>query len=254
MRTELKVSCRLNRFYYHNDNYDWTTEMPYFWFSFFKIDGSNCHLTEDFQLEGSAAIYSNFKKFKSLSNILPDKKDVIKIPSDLGKQDLTLIPIAVPEFLVQNGFKNMEPYVGCVAVLANEQCALNDEKNNYHQILMQTIQSALDQVIKQTRSAKIEMDDLLVQLKNEIETNILSEAKHNQSFWKRLTTENEVNATIWIFPSDELESIISVSLLKYWGTDGLWELSGKVKVTDPQIKSQRFNEFSLRKKNTQTIH
>lgn len=253
MRADLKISCHLNHFYYHNESYDWTTEMPYFWFSFFKIDGSNCKLNEELELEGTTSIYSGFNKIESLKNIEPDKQDILKIPLNLGFETITVSPVSVPEFVKNNKIDNLESYFGCVAVLMNEECALNDEKNAYPEILKSTIQKSLNQLITQINQNQTVIDAHLQKLKEEINLKITAESKNNQSFWKRLTTENIIETTVWIFSSDELKSLNSVSLLKYWGTEGLWELSGKVKVKENQ-SNLKISEMKSRKKQQISIH
>lgn len=252
MRKDLNISCNLNHFCYHNESYDWTTEMPYFWFSFFKIDGSNCKLNEALQLEGNATIYSKFKKIESLTSLEPDKQDVLKIPSKIGREEMTLKPIPVPDFVNKNKIDNLESYVGCIAVLMNEECALNDEKNLYSKILNQIIQNSLNDLIPHLTENQSTINKNLHDLKDKIELKLNEESKKNQSFWKRLTTENIIETTIWTFSSDELKALHSVSLAKYWGNEGLWELSGKVKVAE-KISKYKINPEAKSRKNQSLI-
>lgn len=254
MRTELKISFNLNHFYYHNDNYEWTNEMPYFWFSFFKIDGSTCKFNENLELEGIPTIYYPFNKVIGISNIEADKQDIIQIPKELGHEEFTLSPISVPDFVKKTSIHDMESYIGCIAVLMNEDCALNDEKNTYAKILESTSQKYLNKLIPLLNGNQNVIDEHLTELKENIEINVKNESKKNQSFWKRLTTENIVNTTIWTFSSDELKSLHSASLAKYWGTEGIWELSGKVKIKDPQIKKLKNLEMKSRKKQQISVH
>ncbi len=251
MRTDLKVSFHLDHFYYHNDNYEWTNEMPHFWFSFFKIDGTTCRLNDSLQLEGNAVVYSSFNKVESLNSIEPDKHDIIRIPLDFGHEEINLMPIPVPEFVKKNGIEDMESYAGCIAVLMNEDCATNDENNTYTTILNSTVQNSLNQLIPSLSNDKKNIYKYLRQLKNDIEDKIVYEANKNQNFWKRLTAENIVNTTIWKFSSDELKSMNSISLAKYWGTEGIWELLGEVKIKETQSSVK---EAKYRKKQTIKIH
>lgn len=248
MRKDLKVSFNLNQFYYHNDSYEWTNEMPHFWFSFFKIDGSTCNFNENLELEGKPTFYNPFTKIIGINNIEVDNQDVIQIPKELGKNEFTLKPISVPDYVRKNNIHDMDSYIGCIAVLMNEDCALNDEKDNYVKILKSTSQKYLNELVHLLNENQSIIDKHLNQLKEHIETNIKNESKKNQNFWKRLTTENIINTTIWTFSSDELNALHSASLAKYWGTDGLWELSGKVKVRNNQIQKINTNELKMRKK------
>ncbi|SMC60534.1 hypothetical protein [Moheibacter sediminis] len=254
MRKDLNISFNLNHFYYHNDNYEWTNEMPYFWFSFFKIDGTSCKFNENLELEGTPTIYNPFNKIIGINNIEADKQDIIQIPKELGREEFTLTPISVPDFVKKTNIHDMESYIGCIVVLMNEDCALNDEKNIYAKILQATSQKYLNELIPLLNENQTIIDEHLIKLKENIEINIKTESKKNQSFWKRLTTENIINTTIWTFSSDELKSLRSASLAKYWGTEGIWELSGKVKVKENQTIKTKISEMKSRKKHQISVH
>lgn len=230
MRTDLKISFHLDHFYYHNENYEWTSEMPYFWFSFFKIDGTTCRLNGSLQLEGTAVVSSPFEKMESLSNIEPDKHDVIRVPSHLGFEEFNLQPIPVPEFVKKSGINDLKAHAGCVVVLMNEDCASLDGSGTYSEILRSTLQNSLNELIPFLNYEEKNISKYLEGIRNDLESNILCESKKNQSFWKRWTTEKIVNASLWKFSSDELNRMHSMSLAQYWGTEGLWELSGELKV------------------------
>jgi hypothetical protein len=247
MRTDLKITFHLDHFYYYNENYEWTTEMPYFWFSFFKIDGDTCKLNEDLKLEGNAVVSSSFTKMENLNNIEPDKYDVIRIPSQLGFEQVKLKPIPVPEFVKKSGINELKAFTGCVAVLMNEECAALDENNSYPEILHSTLQNSLDELIPCLNFEEKNICKYLESIQQDLESKILSESRKNQSFWKRWTTDKIINSTIWKFSSDELSTMKSFSLTQYWGTEGLWELSGEVKVQ----KAKYSTEVKLRKKRTQ---
>ncbi len=238
MRPDLNISFHLDHFYYHNENYEWTTEMPRYWFSFFKIDGSGCKLNESLRLEGKAVVYSPFEKMENLNSIEPDKQDVLRIPYQLGYEEINLKPIPVPEFVKKSGIESVESYAGCIVVLMNEYCASNDEKNTYSQLLTTTIQNSLDRLIPHLNHDNKNIPKHLETMQQEIDTVILQESEKNQSFWKRLTTESIVNSTVWKFSSDELSNMNSVSLTKYWGRDGLWELSGDLKIKKPKSQNR----------------
>lgn len=248
MRTEIRASLNLNHFYYHNENYEWTTEMPCFWFSFFKIDGSTCQLNESLGLEGNAVVYSSFNKVEKLNNIKPDNFDFLRIPPHLGMKEITLLPIPVPSFVQKNGIEDLESYMGCVAVLMNEECAENDDKNNYSRILKSTIQTSLNELVPLVNKRNDLIINHLDQLKKDIEFKIVKESKKQQNFWKRITTENIVNTTIWKFSSEELYNMAPLSLAKYWGSEGIWELAGEIKVNySSSIKS-------VKKRKTVQVH
>lgn len=254
MRTDLKISFHLDHFYYHNENYEWTNEMPRFWFCFFKIDGTTCKLNESLQLEGNAVIYSSFEKMESLNNIEPDKHDVIRLPVGLGREEINLKPIPVPEFVKKTGMEDIEAQVGCIVVLMNESCATNDENNCYSKILTATIQDSLNEWIPWLSHDKNNSYKYFDGLKYDIKSKILQESRKNQSFWKRLTTENIVNTTIWKFSSDELRTMHSVSLTQYWGTEGLWELSGELKIQKAELPVRTASEGKSRRKQSIGMH
>lgn len=252
MSTNIKVSFNLNHFYYHNENYEWTNEMPYFWFSFFKIDGTTCKLNENLTLEGVPTLYNPLKKMMGINSIEADKQDIIQIPRELGREEFTLKSISVPDFVSNSNIPDMESHIGCIAVLMNEDCAMNDEKNNYAEILKSTSQKYLHDLIPILDENQSVIDLHLNNLKEEIEINIKKESNKNQSFWKRLTSENIIDTTIWKFSSDELISLNYASLTKFWGTEGLWELSGKIKVKDVSISNN--SELKPRKKQNFSFH
>lgn len=253
MRTEVKISFNLNHFYNHNDNYEWTNEMPYFWFAFFKIDGITCRFNENLELEGVPTFYNPFSKIIGISNIEVDKQDLIQIPKELGREEFTLTPIPVPDFVMKTEIQDMESYIGCIAVLMNEDCALNDEKNNYTNILKSTSLEFLNELIPLLNGNQRIIDEHLNKLKENVEINIKNECKKHQSFWKRLTTENIINTTVWTFSSDELNKIQSVSLAKYWGTKGIWELSGNVEIKENHPVKKPQSEMKPRKKQKVSI-
>lgn len=248
MRTDLNISFGLDHFCYHNKNYDWTTEMPYFWFSFFKIDGTSCKIDDSLKLYGNAIIYSSFDKIECLRSMEADKQDAIQIPPDLGFKEITLTPIPVPDFVKKTKIDNLESYVGCVSVLMNEECAINDEKNTFVEILVSTVQNTLNELIKILNEGQSKVQEHFESLKNIIEQKIKTECRKNQSFWKRFTSENIIETTIWFFSSDELKSLGSVSLVKYWEMEGVWELSGKVKLTEIQTTKKNKSDLKSRKK------
>lgn len=243
MRTDLKITFHLDHFYYHNENYEWTTEMPYFWFSFFKIDGTTCKLNQNLRLEGSAVINSSFTKMINLNNLEPDKYDVLRIPLRLGYEEIRLQPIPVPEFVKKSGIKELKAFTGCMAILMNEECAVLDENNSYSNILTSVLQNSLDELIPYLNFEEKNICKYFEGIQYDIESQILIESRKNQSFWKRWATDKIVNVKIWNFNSDELNKMNSISLTKHWGTEGLWELSGEVKVqrkkTNSDIKSRK---------------
>lgn len=248
MKSNVNVSIKLNHFSYHNNEFDWTTEMPNFWFSFFKIDGSNCKLNDELQLEGKANIYSSFKKIESLRNIEPDRQDVLTVPNNLANEKVSLIPISVPQFAKSAEIGNFESYAGCIAVLMNDDCISNDEKNKYVSILNEIIQNSLDELIPLLNGQQNKIDKHLHDLKKLIKYKINQESRKNKSFWRRFRTENIIETTIWIFSSEELKSLQSISLTKYWGIEGVWKLSGKIKIQDNIINQRNAIELKFSQK------
>lgn len=228
----------MDSFSYFNENYDWTNEMPYFWFSFFKIDGTTCKLDESLKIKGKPVIYNNFKKFENVNNFEPDRQDIIKIPAYLGQKELTLEPIPSPNFMMKTKL-NAESYLGCIAFMMNEECAASDLNNNYIKILKTLIQNSLDELVQILHMNQKTVFDHLENLKENIESKIISESRKEQSFWKRLTNNVMLDTTIWFFSAEELKKLQSVSLEKFWGTEGRWTLSGKIKVNEsykPRLK------------------
>ena len=244
MEDSQKVVFNLNQFYYHSNNYDWTTEMPYYWFCFFKIDGDSCRLNEDFKLEGSVSLYTPLDKIADLSALESDKKeDFIKIPESSGKKEIFLKPIPVPGFAKDSSLKKPEPQVGCVVVFMNKSCFLSDVENQLAPLLASTVQNQLNELLSEFNYRKTILTDKTKSLSRMLETIIQKATLEKQPFWKRFFSENKVDATTWKFSAGELEELDSISLTKNWTNEGTWELSGNISLSrnrpSPKTKSQQ---------------
>lgn len=252
MEDSQKVIFNLNQFYYHSNNYEWTTEMPYYWFCFFKMDGDNCLLNEDFKLEGFVSLYTPLDKIGDLSALESDKKeDFIKIPESSGKKEISLKPIPVPKFVKDSTLKKPEPQVGCAVVFMNKSCFLSDVENQLAPLLASTVQNQLNELLSKFNYRKTALTNKTKSLSRILETVVHKATIEKQPFWKRFLSESKVDATIWKFSAGELEELNSISLTKNWTNEGTWELSGNISLSrnypyptfSPKTKSQQ-KEFS----------
>lgn len=228
MECSSKIIFDLDKFYYHNHNYEWTSEMPFFWFCFFKIDGSNCKMNDSFALEGKTTLYTPLEKIENLNNLEPDKKDYIKIPEHIGKKEVSIEPIPVPEFIKDSIIKNPEPQVGCITVFMDKNCFLADSENEFPFLLSASVQQQLDNLIPTLNQKKFASTGKNRPLANLLETIILESSQKRQPFWKRFISEYKADATIWKFSAGELEELGSISLTKNWTNEGTWEMSGSI--------------------------
>jgi len=255
MESSSQVVFNLDRFYYHSNNFEWTSEMPFFWFCFFKIDGSNCKMNESLSLEGKVSLYTPLEKIENLNNLESDKSDYIKIPEHIGKKEIIIEPIPVPEFIKGSPIKKPEPQVGCITIFVDRNCFLADPENEFPSLLSTTIQQQLDELIPTLNHRKIGSTNKNKPLANLLETVILNSSQKRQPFWKRFISENRADATIWKFSASELEELGTISLTKNWTNEGTWELSGSIsleKVNPYPTFSKKDTSLQKRKKRSYT--
>lgn len=251
MESSSLIKFDIDRFFYHSNNYEWTSEMPYFWFCFFKIDGSTCKLNDSLSLEGKASIYTPFEKIETLNNFESDKGDIIRIPDYLGKKDISVKPISVPEFIQESTVKKPEPQVGCVTVFMNKNCFLADSKNELPNLFSTIIQEQLDNSIPTLNEKKAALTNKTKPIANRLESAILNLSRKQLPFWKKFISEKKADATVWKFFSSELADLQTISLTKNWTNEGTWELSGSISLENPTFSKK---DISFKKKKNQLIH
>jgi len=249
MESSSKVIFNLNQFFYHSHNYDWTNEMPFFWFCFFKIDGTNCRLNESLILEGKTSLYTPLEKIETLNNLVPDQDDAIQIPEYIGKKEIVIKPIPIPEFIKESTIKKPEPQIGCVTIFMNRNCFLADWKNELPTLLSSTLQAQLDKLIPTLNHKNTALVNKNKPLANLLETTILNSSQKQQPFWKKFISENRVDATIWKFSASELAELQTISLTKNWTNEGTWELSGNISLEKESVSP--YPTFSIKNKSTQ---
>ena len=252
MESSTKILFNLKQFFYHSNNYEWTSEMPFFWFCFFKIDGTNCKMNKSLQMEGKVSLYTTLEKIENLNNFESDKSDIIRIPDFLGKKEITLEPIPVPEFIRESTLKKPEPQVGCAMVFMDRNCFFADSQNELPSLLTEIIQKKLNESIPNLNKSKNTLINKTPLLANLLETTVLEATQKHKPFWHKFISSSRADATVWKFSANELEELNSISLTKNWVNEGTWELSGSITIENgnPHPTFSKKNYVFTKKKAT----
>lgn len=238
MKAQYKLKFELNKFSKINDDYDWTTDMPNYWVCYFKMDGDTCHLDIDLNLKGEATVISPMEKFESLLHHTPNSKDEILVPTEFKHEELTIKPIKVPEFVAVNGIDSMDTLSGCFVIFINDDCLINNELIDF---VKDYIQNSLNDFVPYLIENKTDKVKYLNLLRKDLNGLIIKKLREKQNLWEKLTSDFIVDTSVWAFTSEDLSQTKNVSLIKYWGIEGLWKLEGKITIEPTPQYHPRFS-------------
>lgn len=233
MRNRLNVTFDLDRLVCHDEGDGWGNAEPYMWTVFFKIDGTTCRLGDDLFLEGTATIFTTPGSHGNLGDTDVDAGDTVNIPAAVGFQEMELVPIPVPEALVNLGVDDAPAIAGCIVILMEEDNVSDSGANSGHQALNNAVQNALNSLIPTLGvSNQTISDEDIEALTGSIQTQIENAIKDNQAwyenFWSWLNADDTIGTQVWKFSGDELKDNSPTTLHKRWESEGDWELFGSV--------------------------
>src|SRR5690606_21754990 len=254
METRNQLIFNLKQFYYYSQDYEWTAEMPYYWFCFFKIDGTGCRINERLETEGKIKIYQPLSGIENLASLEPDKNDAIPSPGVLGKKSIYLKPISAPDFMGDPTPGILEPEFGCVVVFMNKSCFETDKTNHYPVLLSGSIEHYFNELIPLLNKKKKPGFNSSLELSEILEEQIIKYAKQTQPYWKRFLLEFSADATIWKFSLSELRELQSISITKNWVNQGNWELSGEITLAEKLRDSKPKNTKTTLQRSTKLKH
>jgi hypothetical protein len=240
MEARNQIVFNLKQFYYYSHDYEWT-EMPYYWFCFFKIDGTVCRINQRLETEGKIKIYQPLSGIENLASLEPDNNDTIPIPCAIGQKSVKIESFKVPGLFNQPTLKIPEPEVGCVVVFMNKSCFETDRTNQYPVLIADTIATYFNELIPLLNKKKKSALNSSLTLASILEDRVIKSANQTQSYWKRIFSDFSVDATVWKFSLSELRELKSVLLTKNWVNEGTWELSGEITLIENPVQSQPKN-------------
>jgi hypothetical protein len=228
---------------------------PYLWTVFFKLDGDTVSVQLSsggtVALTGSAVVVGTpGNQGDLLNDDVEDHKDA-GIPASIGQFQTTLNPILVngiQDFAVTRG------YVGCVAILLEEDNTHNSFIATGHAALNASMQKVLDGLIAKLNDKlsskplseladsdknkaeiaallKTEVDSMAKQL----ESDVLNAIGSDFTVWDWVAglgdMDNLIGTYVGYFSYDELANASVLPISQRWKKEGDWELTGQIVVS-----------------------
>lgn len=224
----------LDRLVCHDEADGWGTAAPYLWTVFFKIDGTTCRLGNTLYLEGTATIYTTPGSHGNLDNTDVDAGDTVSIPSSIGRVEMQLTPIPVPDSLVSAGIANAPAIAGCIAILMEEDNVTDDGAEAGHQALNVAVQNAINAVIPtlgflHRTITEAQINNITDQIQTQISNAIRNQQNFFENIWSWLDPDDTIGTAVWIYSTTQLISDNPISLSKRWtNNNGDWELFGNI--------------------------
>jgi hypothetical protein len=218
-------------------------KQPYLWTTFFKIDGSTVHLSDQFQLTGQAAFHFGPGSHGNLQQQAFEPGDAIAIPEGLGQWQTEITPIKVPFFDYE-----MPGMIGVVAVLMQENNVSDIGAEAGHEALNRYVEDAVGEAIRSFDVKHIDVENIQPSLKQYFAGQIASladgiedQVRHAiveaqswwQNLWSLIEQDELVGYCVWDLLSEEIPTgEEGYRLHQRWTHDqlGAWELRGSVTV------------------------
>lgn len=233
MRKNLRVSFDLDRLVCHDEGDGWGSAEPYMWTIFFKIDGDTCKLNDSLMLEGTATVFTTPGSHGNLGDTDVDAGDTVSVPPAIGQQDMTLIPIPVPDFVKQAGTDDVSAFAGCIVVLMEEDNVSDAGAEAGHAALNAAVQNAFDSIIPTLGALNKDIsDDVINNLISQVQSKVTDAIKNQQNafenLWSWINPDDTIGTVVWKFSGDDLLKQTPLQLQKRWQNEGDWELFGSV--------------------------
>lgn len=244
MRNALNVTFSLDRLVCYDEADGWGSAEPYMWTVFFKIDGTTCRLNDSLMLEGTATVFTTPGSHGNLDDNDVDAGDTVQIPDAIGFQQMTLIPIPVPDFVKQAGTDDVASVAGCIVVLMEEDNVSDDGAEAGHQALNNAIQNALNSIIPTLGFTKQDIsEDDINQLTDKVQAQVEDAVQNQQNFfeniWSWLNPDDTIGTVVWKFSGDDLLKLNPTLLEQRWPNEqhpsndnGDWEIFGSINTTE----------------------
>ena len=155
MAQKLPFTVHLKRLLCHQEGSGWRKTEPYLWTIFFKIDGENLSLTDDFKLQGEVDFHFNSGSHGNLGIEAVKSGETIHIPLETGLFQAELQPIQVPFFNYQ-----IPGIIGVVAVLMVKENVSAEGAEAGHKALNDYVRQAVNQAVRDFDVKEIDVENI----------------------------------------------------------------------------------------------
>lgn len=204
---------------------------PYLWTVFFKIDGDTTHVDSSFTLRGTATVVTTPGNHGNLGAHDVDPGDDVAIPPALGEFSTVLKPIPVdpiPGMTVSG-------VIGCIVILLEQDETPAHAVARGHEVLNQTVQTALDDLISTlTVAHQSPTDEDVKALTDKVGKRVTDAIADGVSVWDWLTAlgneDDKIGSKVFYSSqSDICKALLAgIPLFEDWKNEGRWQISGNL--------------------------